>query len=619
MNKRIFTLSVLLLALKAASVSPLYAQEGPEDMPPQDDEPTLEAPASATTEAVINALEAESVVDPHALPSDPKQIAELAEKALERMNLVLAEIAFKAIAAEQPDLAAWGLARIETTRGHYAQATRHLGDLHIRAGEFQKKAADLHARLLLVQAEIAQLENKLPQAATLLADFTREYPHMATLQWVERLNRQQKRLTGEEPAAEQKNPLRIGLLLPLSGNLEALGRDLERAAIMGAFSHPHAIEIYPEDTQGTAEGASAALQRVIGRGVDLIVGPLTAAEVEAVSPYASAAGKPVIAFSSDRRVTSRGVHLMSTIPTEQAALMARHAIEQGKRVFAALLPDTVYGREMLKTFSEELAKHNDAKMLSYVFYNPAAADLSGPLRQLVRMDEAANNLKKEIDELEKEHKQLAGAMSDEKLARLRELKRAKPQPIVEYEALFVPAHAESMPLIASQLAFYDTDASSVMLLGSSLWDAPALLRNNGEYMRGSHFPTADHSGVRGFNTRFKATYSSDPHALAPLAYDTMTLLADLVDNGLQDGIDMEELLKREAGFRGVTGAYRFAKDGTTSRAYNIMTIRGRGLRMVDEAPVLLPPQELNTATPRRGSSGSNREWRGFFDFGGFWR
>lgn len=616
MSKRILTLSILWLALKAASVTPAYAQEGPEDMPPQDEEVSTE---STTTEAVVMALEAVEKIDPHALPENIEEIPALAEKALENGNLVLAEKAFQAIKDTQPDLSAWGLARVATNRGQYAQAVRHLGDLPTRASDLQKKAADLHARLLLVQAEIALLQKKLPAAATLLADFERDYPSLAKIQWLERLKRQQKRLSGDVDGSDNKNPLRIGLLLPLSGNLETLGKDLERAALMGMFATPqHLIEVYPEDTQGTPEGANTALQRVLERGVDVIVGPLLASEVEAIGPYASAAGKPIIAFSSDRRVATRGVHLMSTIPTEQARLMARHGIEQGKRVFAALLPDNTYGREMLKAFTEELKKFPDAKLLSYVFYQPAAADLSGPLRQLVRMDESAAALKKEIDDLEKEHKQLAGAMSDEKLTRLKELKRAKPQPIVEYEALFVPAQAESMPLIASQLAFYDTDASSVMLLGSSLWDAPALLRNNGEYMRGARLPSGDHSGVKAFNTRFKSLYDADPHPLAPLAYDTIFLLADLMENGLQDGVALNDLLQREAGFRGVTGAYRFTKDGITSRAYNIMDVRGRSLRLLEEAPVLLPPQELNTdAAPARSSSGT--QWRGFFDFGGMWR
>lgn len=584
-------------------------------MPPQE-----EHAANSTTEAAVGALEAEAEKpDPHKLPEDAAELPAFAEKALERRNLVLAEIAFKALATDTPDAAAWGLARIAHARGEYAEAARHLGDLHIRAGEYQKKAADLYARLLLVQAEVAQQQNKLPQAEGLLKDFRREYPNMENLLWFGRLERQQKRLSGDSKPEESKTPLRIGLLLPLSGNLETVGKDLERAALMGVFANTQSfIEVYPEDTAGTPEGASAALQRVLNRGVDVIVGPLLASSVEAVAPYADAAGKPVIAFSSDRRVASRDVHLMSTMPTEQATLMARHAIEQGKRVFAALLPDTLYGREMLKAFSEELARHPDAKMLSYVFYDATAADLSGPLRKLVRLDEAEKLLKKEIEQLEREHKQLAGAMSDEKLNALKELKKAKPQPIIEYEALFVPAQAESMPLIASQLAFYDTDASQVMLLGSSLWDAPALLKNRGEYMRGARLPSADHRGVKAFNERFRALYGNDPHALAPLAYDTIGLLADLMENGLLDGAELADLLQREAGFRGVTGAYRFTKNGITSRAYNIMEVRGRTLRTLEEAPVLLPPHELNTDA-RRPTSSNNQQWRGFFDFGGLWK
>ena len=67
----------------------------------------------------------------------------------------------------------------------------------------------------------------------------------------------------------------------------------------------------PKDTQGTAEGASAAARAALTDGAEIILGPLYSPAVGAVAEVAGAAGVPVIAFSSDTALARDGVYLLS--------------------------------------------------------------------------------------------------------------------------------------------------------------------------------------------------------------------------------------------------------------------------------------------------------------------
>ena len=82
---------------------------------------------------------------------------------------------------------------------------------------------------------------------------------------------------------------------------------------------------------GTAQGAAAAAQAAISEGAELLLGPLYAAEVQAVAPVARQANVPVLAFSSDRKVAGNGVYLLSFLAGADVDRAVTFAASNGKR------------------------------------------------------------------------------------------------------------------------------------------------------------------------------------------------------------------------------------------------------------------------------------------------
>lgn len=121
--------------------------------------------------------------------------------------------------------------------------------------------------------------------------------------------------------------MRIGVLLPLSGPRAQTGQALLQAAQLALFdfADPRLV-LLPRDTMGTGAGAARAAQEAIAAGAELILGPVFAEEVAAAANVTRAAGRNMIAFSSDRRVAGNGVFLLSFLPEQEVARMLSYAL-----------------------------------------------------------------------------------------------------------------------------------------------------------------------------------------------------------------------------------------------------------------------------------------------------
>jgi ABC-type branched-subunit amino acid transport system substrate-binding protein len=121
------------------------------------------------------------------------------------------------------------------------------------------------------------------------------------------------------PAVPPVEPgkVRVGLILPLTapGGGGVAGASFKNAAEMAVAEYSGStVQLLIHDDKGTPDGGREAAQQALSEGAEIIVGPLFAPSVQAVGQVAKAAGKPVIAFSTDANVASKGVYLLSFMP-----------------------------------------------------------------------------------------------------------------------------------------------------------------------------------------------------------------------------------------------------------------------------------------------------------------
>ena len=148
----------------------------------------------------------------------------------------------------------------------------------------------------------------------------------------------------EEEAFETPESFRVGVLLPLSGDAARYGNGLKKAMLMALedMGNPNLIlQFY--DTQSFPEGAEAAAETAINQKAQMIIGPLIAENVQAVSDETRAAGVPVVAFSTNSDVLQSRVYTLGLLVEEQVSRIVDYAIARGRHNFALLVPDNSTG------------------------------------------------------------------------------------------------------------------------------------------------------------------------------------------------------------------------------------------------------------------------------------
>jgi ABC-type branched-subunit amino acid transport system substrate-binding protein len=130
---------------------------------------------------------------------------------------------------------------------------------------------------------------------------------------------------------DKKDKRPIALLLPLTGERARLGLSMRQAALLAENS----AFVQSYDTGGTAGGAAAAAALALKKGPALILGPLMAEEVPAVT--STIAGRvPIIAFSNDSVLKAPGTYIFGITAAQVTSAVLRYARTRGVRSVAVI-------------------------------------------------------------------------------------------------------------------------------------------------------------------------------------------------------------------------------------------------------------------------------------------
>jgi ABC-type branched-subunit amino acid transport system substrate-binding protein len=341
-----------------------------------------------------------------------------------------------------------------------------------------------------------------------------------------------------EGATLGSGPVRVGLILPLTQGTgpSVVGTSLRNAAELAiSEAGGNDITVIVEDDQSTPDGTRAATQAALNDGADLIVGPLYASNVREAGRLARSAGKPVIAFSTDTSVASRGVYLLSFLVESYVTRIVDFAASRGKRSFAALVPENDYGNVALAEF-QEMAAARGVRVQAIERYAPGQSAAA-----VKRIASVANQI----------------------------------------DALFIPEQADAMSAVAAQLSQNGIDSKKVQILGTGLWNDARVLRLPG--LQGAWFSAPENGGFNAFAQRYRAKFGSDPTRIATLSYDAISLAAALARTQGSQRYS-ESVLTNASGFNGADGVFRFRPDGQNDRGLSVLQINSGTSTVISPAP-----------------------------------
>lgn len=350
-------------------------------------------------------------------------------------------------------------------------------------------------------------------------------------------------------SSEAARTVKVGLLLPLSGEAAAMGTALRDAAVLALFDkyatlrNPSVkVELITKDTGDSPEGARDAAAAAVKEGATLLLGPLFAPSVEAVKPLAKTGKITIISFSNRKEIAGDGVYVLGFDPAEQAQRVANYAYRRDINSVAALVPNDAYGREVTQSF-ERIATLLGRKLDPVARYAPDGKGLAQQIRTFAA--DGSNG------------------------ARFR------------FSALLLPEAGEHLSTILESLQAANISSQTIQFLGTGVWDDKQIIRNHA--LNGAWLASSPPDIYARFEQRYKTTYGSTPPRLASLAYDAVALATTLATS--PQGFS-RAALENPAGFFGpANGIFRLKSDGTTQRGLAVLQVDGTsGFRVIEPAP-----------------------------------
>lgn len=357
---------------------------------------------------------------------------------------------------------------------------------------------------------------------------------------------------GEDVTA--KAPVvKVALLIPLSGDYTELGKSLLDAAVLAIYDKysalaPHdiaaKIELLPEDTGDSVEGAEKAAQDSMQAGATLILGPVFSKQVAVVAGSARHKNIPVITFSNNMAVAGDGVYLFGFIPEQQVVRIVQYSLSHNISNIAALVPSNPYGAAIVKQLSAEIRKHN-GRVHPIEYYSEDMSSLDNNVGRLARFLQEESG---------------------------------------KGQALFIAEGGDKLKTLTETLNANGINASNVQLLGTGLWDDPNLTKIPG--LAGGWFASSPPEKYRAFEQHFMSVYSYKPERRASLSYDAVALVVNLALTSAGTGFP-KDLIIDQAGYNGpANGIFRFHDDGSIDRGLSVLMITPNGFKTVDPSPTM---------------------------------
>lgn len=341
---------------------------------------------------------------------------------------------------------------------------------------------------------------------------------------------------------------KVALLVPLTGPNAALGESIANAAAlaMADLGKPQ-VQLLSFDT---VPGAGEAAAKAMAAGAGLILGPLLASDVPAVTAAVAGRPVPILSFSNDAGVAGGEVFVLGFQPGQAIARVINYARSRGIDRFAALVPQGAYGQRAQLAFVKAV-NDSGGRSTAVVSYARDPAKLAAAAAQVTNYDARVRASGKPQIRADGTVARVAGALAP-----------------VPFQALMIADSGAAAARFLTPLARYGAAPGQVVILGTELWNnEPGLERVPA--LKGALYATVSDARFNSLAVRYRAKHGTNPSRLASLGYDAVLLASSLAARWpLGQPFPRAALLARD-GFAGIDGAFRFTPSGVAERALEV--------------------------------------------------
>ncbi|WP_075501227.1 ABC transporter substrate-binding protein [Candidatus Pelagibacter communis] len=352
--------------------------------------------------------------------------------------------------------------------------------------------------------------------------------------------------------------VRIGLLVPLSGDNAEIGKQIVKATRLALKDiNSENLEIFPKDTQSDPKKTLRSAVELEKLGINLVIGPVF---YENLIYLDELKNLTFLSFTNKtlnlpNNVISTGINSTSQLNT------IKKFIDQNKiKKTIFLIPNLNYDLEV-----KEGIKKSRIKTSKQYFYDIEPTKLTKQIEKITNYEIRKQNLIDEITRLE-------NSDDPNKERKIKNLKKRYTIGNVNFDSVIIADFDESLKSIITSLLYTDVSPKDKYFMTFNQWFDESLLNETAS--QPIYYPSINKKNLEEFKKKFLNKFNEDPNHISLLSYDLVGLIYYL---SLKNDInEINKAFNAKNSFKGKIGIFDI-KDNKINHRLNFYKIENGSL------------------------------------------
>ena len=344
-------------------------------------------------------------------------------------------------------------------------------------------------------------------------------------------------LSSSKMVVSEEKKIKIGLLVPLTGDNGNLGKEIIKATRMALNDiSSNQIEIYPKDTESNPKKTLSAALEFDQMGINLVIGPVFYENLTYLNEVKNITFLSLTNKTLDlpKNVISTGVNSTSQINTIKKFISLN---EIKKTIF--LIPKLNYDQEIKKGI-----KDSKIKIFKEHYYDIEPTKLTKQIEKITNYEIRKQNLFDEITRLEN-----SDDINKEK--KIEVLKKRYTLGNLKFDSVIVADFDESLKSVITSLLYTDVSPKDKFLITLNQWFDKSLLQETSSQL--IYYPSINKQNLEEYKKKFFNEFNQYPNHLSLLSYDLVGLIYYLsLKNELSE---IHKSFKSKNSFKGKIGVF----------------------------------------------------------------
>ena len=337
--------------------------------------------------------------------------------------------------------------------------------------------------------------------------------------------------------SENEKMLKIGVLLPLSGEFQDIGKSFLKSIQLALYDISNKnIKIYLKDSKANPLTAYEAAKEFEKLGIEIVIGPIFYESLERLNELNN------ITFISLTNKTQKipknaiafGINIESQID-----VLKKYFNEKKISKTILLSPKSEFIYQ-----SKSIAEKDLLKFYRVYSYNTNPKKITEEIEKITKYRERKKDLERRIKILEK-----SDLYKDKQ--ELKKLEQMHTLGKVNFDSVMVIDFGERLKSVLTSFMFSDVPSNEVNFFTINQWFDETVFNENA--MQNLYFPSINLKNLEKFNKKYFNKYNEKPNKVSILAYDALGLIYYCwANNNFQFKISQ---LYNKDGFKGLHGEF----------------------------------------------------------------